>query len=348
MFEATYLSSREQARALLHGPSASQCLGRAVREHGARETASHKEDAMRQSPLRSILVATDLGDHSDEIVRSAAALAARTGAVLHVLHALDLDAPPYGLEREGPIRSFPERTERAERALDEQLRRVVPSGSIPIERRVINYVAHRAIIETAADVSADLVVFGPHQGGEVGARFLGTTADRVLRTAEVPSLVVRGRLSLPLRRIGVPVDFSDPSHHALDLALRWSSYLGGADGAEAAALPEIRVFHVPWTAEGADDPSVVQEVIRPQMEREVEAALERSGAAAEPVVQMDARWAISPAAGITDYATEHLLGLLVMGTHGYGGLKRFLIGSVASAVARQAPCPVLLVPPERF
>jgi nucleotide-binding universal stress UspA family protein len=38
--------------------------------------------------------------------------------------------------------------------------------------------------------------------------------------------------------------------------------------------------------------------------------------------------------------------LVIMGTHGRGGFDRFLLGSVASAVAHEAPCSLLLVPPE--
>ena len=37
--------------------------------------------------------------------------------------------------------------------------------------------------------------------------------------------------------------------------------------------------------------------------------------------------------------------LLVIGTHGYGPIKRFLLGSVATRVLRAAPCPVVTVPP---
>ncbi|HWK90556.1 MAG TPA: universal stress protein [Longimicrobium sp.] len=37
--------------------------------------------------------------------------------------------------------------------------------------------------------------------------------------------------------------------------------------------------------------------------------------------------------------------LLVMATHGYGAVRRALLGGTAQAVARRAPCPVLLVPP---
>jgi nucleotide-binding universal stress UspA family protein len=51
-----------------------------------------------------------------------------------------------------------------------------------------------------------------------------------------------------------------------------------------------------------------------------------------------------PAAEIVRYAQEHGADLIVMGTHGYGTVRRFLIGSVADQVLRQATCPVLVVP----
>lgn len=53
---------------------------------------------------------------------------------------------------------------------------------------------------------------------------------------------------------------------------------------------------------------------------------------------------------ILDYAENADVDLLVIGTHGYSGLKHVLIGSVADLVVRQAPCPVLTVrdPEHRF
>ncbi len=47
---------------------------------------------------------------------------------------------------------------------------------------------------------------------------------------------------------------------------------------------------------------------------------------------------------IVRFAQEHSADLIVMGTHGYGGVKRLLLGSVADHVVRQATCPVLVVP----
>lgn len=54
-----------------------------------------------------------------------------------------------------------------------------------------------------------------------------------------------------------------------------------------------------------------------------------------------------PGEEIVAAASERNSDLIVISTHGRTGLDRYLIGSVADRVARMAPCPVLLVPPDR-
>jgi nucleotide-binding universal stress UspA family protein len=51
----------------------------------------------------------------------------------------------------------------------------------------------------------------------------------------------------------------------------------------------------------------------------------------------------SEAEGILAAAADEQADLIVMGTHGRGGLSRLLMGSVAEHVLRKAPCPVLTV-----
>jgi len=48
---------------------------------------------------------------------------------------------------------------------------------------------------------------------------------------------------------------------------------------------------------------------------------------------------------IVTYAKDHDADLIVVGTHGYGPFKRFILGSVVDRILRQAPCAVLTVPP---
>lgn len=53
-----------------------------------------------------------------------------------------------------------------------------------------------------------------------------------------------------------------------------------------------------------------------------------------------------PADTITDYAKKSGMDLIIMATHGYTGLKRLMLGSVASGVLNQSSVPVLLIRPD--
>ncbi len=51
-----------------------------------------------------------------------------------------------------------------------------------------------------------------------------------------------------------------------------------------------------------------------------------------------------PSQNIIDYVKEHSIGLVVMATHGHGGVRRLLVGSVTDRVIRSCEVPVLVVP----
>lgn len=51
----------------------------------------------------------------------------------------------------------------------------------------------------------------------------------------------------------------------------------------------------------------------------------------------------APARAILDYAAEVRSDIIIVGTHGRGGLAEFFLGSVAQKIVRSAPCPVLTV-----
>ncbi len=53
-----------------------------------------------------------------------------------------------------------------------------------------------------------------------------------------------------------------------------------------------------------------------------------------------------PAETITEYAKKNGMDLIVVGTHGYTGLKKMMLGSVASGVLNQSSVPVLLIRPD--
>ena len=296
---------------------------------------------MLATPIRSVLAATALAEAGDEALHVAGKLAAAAHAELHVIHAFDLDLGAYPELGDSP--DFPGRIAQVEEALARQLRRSLPPGVEAATREVVIYLAHRAILDRAAEVRADVIVLGPHRGRTLEERLLGTTADRVIRSAACPCLIVHDTLALPLRRVLVPLDLSDRACGALEAAARWSEGLG-ARGREP-SLPEVEldVVHVVPGLFATDDLPVNRAAIGPRMHRQVEEALAGHELAAR--VREELVRGHEAAVEIVGYAKNRHSDLIVLATHGHGALHRALVGSVASTVARSATCPVLLVPP---
>ena len=295
-------------------------------------------------PIRSILAATDLGDACDEVLRAAAALARRTGAALHVIHAFDFPQSPYF---EAPVdpATFQGRIDDSELAMAEQVARTVPAGVTVASRRLEIYAAAAAIAEYATAVKADLIVIGPHTRRRLDPGFLGTTADRLIRVVDVPVLIVRGALRMPVKRILVPVDLSERTGSVLDVALAWGEGIGGHDGMLPVPTVEMEIVHVVPRVLAPGGLPFDRATVLPGMNREVESALERAGGASSVQVCEEVLWGDRPDREIVRCAQQSGSDLIVLATHGYGVIRRALVGGTASGVARTAPCPVLLVPP---
>jgi nucleotide-binding universal stress UspA family protein len=131
-------------------------------------------------------------------------------------------------------------------------------------------------------------------------------------------------------RILVPMDFSAPSETAL-------AYGRGLATQFDAALHLMHVAENPFLRAVAMDRRALEEAaVRRLQERLTEAERRRGSVAI--VEQSD-----EPANEILRYAKSANIELIVMGTHGRTGLARMVVGSVAEAVVRAAPCPVLTV-----
>lgn len=95
-----------------------------------------------------------------------------------------------------------------------------------------------------------------------------------------------------------------------------------------------------WYDAGGSLERMQQEITRRSEELTTRAAdsLRASGLKAESVVRPG-----DPRLVIVDEATEWSADLIVVGSHGYTGIKRFLLGSVAHSVVSHAPCSVQVV-----
>jgi nucleotide-binding universal stress UspA family protein len=287
--------------------------------------------------LHRIVAASDLSEDSDRGLQAAAALALRAGAELHVFHCVVQPVFPYWVGTVGEeIRE--EWIQSARMGLERQVRRVLGGDATPTLNLSVGEPA-REIAEYASTVSADLLVVGPHEPRAAFDDLLGSTADRLIRTATIPCLVANRPISAPLRQVLFPVDFSVPSDHALRVAMDLLGKAVFARAGQGATVVEILFV----SAFAASDPRPL--AVQPRLAEQVEAARSRLPADARVKLLPRILSAPLPIDGIRRAAERMAADLIVLGTHGYGTLGRALIGSVASAVARTLRFPVLLVPP---
>lgn len=292
--------------------------------------------------VRSILVASDLRPETDHVLSSALTLASRTGAEVHVVHGVEFLTVPYSAISAAD--DYQRRIQDARDALEEQARRALPSGAHPASLQVREESAPRAILDRATEVGADLVMIGPARPRRFRGAILGNTADRLLSAAGVPVLVLSASTSFDLQRVVVPLDLADPARGALDQGLLWAASLAPRSLPPETAAVQVRVLYVIPRKYEDSDSTFSRVVVDPQLQLEIEDALQRVEPAAAVGVRAETAWGDAPAEEIVRYADAEPTDLLVLGTHGYGALGRALIGSVTSRVVRAASCPMLLVP----
>lgn len=185
----------------------------------------------------------------------------------------------------------------------------------------------RAIVETAGP--GVLVCMATHGRGGLRAAVLGSVAEAVVRAVAEPVLLV-GPAGGPggSGPLVLTVDGSQTSVSVLPHALAWSS---GLD-------LEVVVVSVVRPAGRFREGAV------PSVDGILDGVIGRCRSAGRPA-RAEVLEAGDVAGAIVDFAANTGAALVAMATHGRSGIARTALGSVATAVVRRAPCPVLVIRP---
>jgi nucleotide-binding universal stress UspA family protein len=287
--------------------------------------------------IQSILVGSSLSPASDGVVGDALALARALGATLRVVHGF---SPPVGHATEAPPASWldPDLLVRREQELRQTLTAQIERLGVRDEElaglALGPLPAHRLLVDVAREVHADLIVVGAREHG----RFLGSTAERVVRRAHTPVFIRRGPVQLPPQRVLLPVDLSERAAEAVRVGIELLAQLGERGG----PWPQVEALFVLLDFVNQLAPQFTAAQVHGLAEQELRRFVE--GAAGGRAVERRLRVGeVVPEilAEIDSLSAD----LVILGTHGRGGFERFLLGSVAEYLARAATCNVLIVPP---
>lgn len=294
--------------------------------------------------IRTVVIGTSLTEVSDEVVKAGLQVARAAGARIVLVHAFQV--PLTYATYSGGAPYTPDvlladvlraEHELVEQRLTDQIGRLGIRSDELLGRRIESGPPHRVITEAAENAEADLIVVGATES--VGlAKMFGSTADRVVRKATRPVLVVRDRLELPLQRILLPVDLSPLSAVAFRQGLALLDQIAPEPAVQLEALYVMTGFD-----RGILEPEGDLDLSESEAVRELQRFVaDNSFRSRHRVYARLAHGEIAQA--IRNRCEDWETDLIVLGTHGRGGFERLLLGSVASDLIRRSSAGVLIIP----
>lgn len=283
---------------------------------------------------RAILCATDLSSRCDRALDRAAMLAREWHAQLVVVHALETTSDFLESRRLHDLPSWRRPEDRAAAVARLLHADMVDLGSDPL---VVVEPGEPApvILAEAQRRQADLIVTGVARSELFGRRLLGATVDQLIRRADAPILLVRGRPRQPYRNIVVASDFSPGSRDGLELALRLF------------ASASLTLFHAYKVLTGGGlDSGRTGESWRSLVRHDAETFLDRSDLG--PRERNEMRLLLEegdPELLLRDYVDAAGVDLVVTGAPSRGAMMEMLLGSTAQRLVDGLPCDVLVARP---
>jgi len=289
-------------------------------------------------PIRRLLIGTDFSPGAAGALTRVPLLPLAPGTEISLLHVMPAWVNPALHGRE--VRNAEERLRRAAAHL---LRGLEASGQDEVRVRTILAQGEPYAEILRRSARADLVVVGRHGRRAFRDLLVGSSAERVVRHAVVPTLVVGEPARSTYRRPVAAVDRDNGSRATLELAVRLL-------GPGHRALEVVHAYHPAHEGMLARVGTPAgRAAYRRQCREEACRAIAGlvRGTSAAPAVRGIRLRRADPRQAILGAARARRADLIVVGTHGRTGLAHALTGSVAEAVMRHAGCDVLVAPPQR-
>lgn len=307
--------------------------------------------------FRSILVPLDGHTFGEHALPMALSLARRANAPIKLVHVLQpfVEVVPemvaYADTMEGEYRR------EKQEYLDGVVARLREVSEVPVTAELYE----GEVVPTLHRVSedADLMVMTTHGRGPLARFWLGSVADKLVRELRLPLLLLHPGKEAPVltheptfRRILVPLDGTELSEQIVPPAREVARLMK----AQTKLLRVVRTevppdfgyeFNRGYVPSQAGAMVAEMEAIHTTQVADAERYLKGVGTRLSSIglgVETKVVFDETPAAAILHEATKDV-DLVALATHGYGGLKRLWLGSVADKVIRGATVPILVQRP---
>ncbi len=270
--------------------------------------------------MKKILVPTDFSEHAFNAIKTAASIARKTGAELLLLHIIEL--PQEASDAIQPGYDIPEVLffkQNAERRLSEASLSPELSG-LTVSQVLMLGRTFKKVNEVAVENKVDLIVMGSHGASGFKELFLGSNTEKVVRTSEVPVLVIkRNETEVSFNNVVFASDFMSDNKKSF------------APIVDFFMLNQIKPHFLFVNTPNNFKPTHIAE----KMAADFLKTFNLEGYDFSIYNELDIE------KGILRFAEKVNADLIAMGTHGRTGFTRLLNGSISEDLVNHSPRSVL-------
>lgn len=297
--------------------------------------------------LKRILVGTDFSQNSETALKVSLDWAKIFGFSLDVINAHELTSniePLVPFESQYFNLLQEELLEKGQKDLLAQIEKLNKDG-IEVKSEVVVGKAEKVLEEKTNNGLYQILALGT-QGHSVYENFLlGSTTEKLIKLSPIPVFAIRNERARHPKKIMISLDLADPG----SLNLRWAEILAQKFGAELnltyVVCPTTRLKGM--ESEDLTEISSLKDILK----KGNEVAQEEMGLIQEELEAKGIKVTTTIKETIETVPTEAILeikesydpDLILMGTHGYSGIKKWLLGSCAEILIERADCSLFII-----
>ena len=273
--------------------------------------------------MKKILIPVDFSEYSEYALQVGATLAKKHDAALVVLHMMGLSEAVLTKDESQEIFEAIYYMKLAEKRFSEFLDRDYLKG-ISIETTVQNYREFNEINSVAEEFGADLIVMGSHGASGLKEVFVGSNTEKVVRTSEVPVLVVKNKEShFNMERVVFACDFNMDFVEPFKRAWNFFNDLG----------TELQVVFINTPEKFLSN----QEMEERALKFMLHSGIDNTDVFDNVVYYCDYRLEH----GVYSFSNKFEADLVVIPTHGRRGLAHFFSENIGEALVNRIAMPIM-------
>ncbi len=269
--------------------------------------------------MKRILVPTDFSIQAENALKVAAQIAQKNGSEIYLEHSLNL---PSHLNDVGQTGTLPESLYFI-RLAEKEFEKIMDRPYLE-DLDIYNAIGHGEIYEdvqqTVAEKNIDLIVMGSHGSSGFKEMFIGSNAEKVVRTSKIPVLVIKNEHpDFKINDFVFATDFSEECRRPFDHAQKFAKDVG--------AKIHLLYVNTPSGFKTSSEANAMMEQFVKGMGTENYTLNIYNDTSVEK--------------GILGFAKEKNAQLVGMSTHGRKGISHFFNGSISEDLVNHANMPVI-------